>query len=279
MKKIYILIGTIIVTSTGFSQIKYDDGPIITSGNFVVSGDWGKSNISYSFQNGTTDILNNDEQDAIRQAFQLWSDYTNLNFTEVTSNPDINILWAVGNHGDGFPFDGLNGTLAHDFFPPPDGGTFSGDVHFDDAENWTLAEQATGAQPIDLVTVATHEIGHALGLDHSTVNCSIMNAFYTGSHRYLAQDDIDGIRSIYGVRSAIIGNDFGVCTNSTYSFRNVPTGSVINWSSSNTAIATVTTINNQAVVSRVPNANGVIQLTGVIDLPCGTTELCNDSFS
>ncbi len=105
MKKVYSLLAFLIITTTTFSQIKYDDGPIITSGNFVTVGTWGRNNITFSFQNGTDDIAGADEQNAIRQAFQLWADYGNLNFTEVTSNADIVILWGTGNHGDGFPFD------------------------------------------------------------------------------------------------------------------------------------------------------------------------------
>jgi len=81
-------------TLVTFSQIKYDDGPIITSGNFVIGGTWGRNNITFSFQNGTGDIAANDEHNAIRQAFQIWADYGNLNFTEVTNNADIIILWG-----------------------------------------------------------------------------------------------------------------------------------------------------------------------------------------
>lgn len=193
-----------------------------------------------------------------------------MNITEVASNGDIRVSWQVGVHGDGNPFDGLNGVLAHAFFPPPAGGTtaFAGDVHFDDAETWTMLERPVpSGQPIDLVTVAAHEIGHALGLGHSNVNCALMNAFYNGSHRYLAQDDIDGIRTIYGRRDAMITNSStALCNSATYFFRNIPTGATINWVSGDNSIATV---NNQGVVTRVGNANGTVRITATITLPCG----------
>ncbi len=104
MKKYLFISLVLIVTSPVFAQIKYDDGPIITSGNFVTVGTWGRNNITFSFQNGTNDIAADDERNAVRQAFQIWADYGNLNFTEVTSNGDIIILWGTGNHGDGFSF-------------------------------------------------------------------------------------------------------------------------------------------------------------------------------
>ena len=134
MRKLYIILTSFVISTTAFSQIKYDDGPIVSGNNFVISGTWGRNNISYSFQNGTNDIANNDEQNALRQAFQIWADYGNLNFIEVTANADIEISWGAGTHGDGFPFDGVNGVLAHAFFPPPNGGAFPGDIHFDDDE-------------------------------------------------------------------------------------------------------------------------------------------------
>jgi hypothetical protein len=62
---------------------------------------------------------------------------------------------------------------------------------------WTI-NVPPGASQIDLTTVAIHEFGHALGLNHSPVVGSVMEAFYGGPRRVLHSDDINGITSIYG---------------------------------------------------------------------------------
>ena len=44
-----------------------------------------------------------------------------------TSGGDMRIWWRRP-HGDGSPFDGASGVLAHCFYPPPNGGDIAGDA-------------------------------------------------------------------------------------------------------------------------------------------------------
>ncbi|XP_071500315.1 matrilysin-like [Diadema antillarum] len=133
----------------------------------------------------------------LRSAFKLWSDSSSLTFTEVTDPAvDVEIVmdFLQWDHGDGSNFDGRNGVLAHAFFPSPD--DIGGDVHFDKDEPFTH-ERASG---INLLQVATHELGHSLGLGHSSISGAVMAPYYSGydPNFNLHNDDIAGIRSLYG---------------------------------------------------------------------------------
>lgn len=208
-----LLLILFICVPSSAQQVRYDNLPDLAE--FVVNGrKWDNTDLTYYFLNGTNDLPGNSEQQAIQDAFDLWANVTPLTFTEASSasSADIVILWGVGSHGDGFPFDGTGGALAHAFYPPPNGGSIAGDAHFDDAETWTLSTRSSSTQPIDLMTVAAHEFGHSLGLGHSQVTGALMYPYYTGSHRYLSQDDINGIQNLYGspptpVTATILGPD------------------------------------------------------------------------
>ncbi|CAL2037002.1 unnamed protein product [Caenorhabditis brenneri] len=169
----------------------------------------------------TSDIDRVETRKTVKKAFELWSAQSyikhekkiSLTFVEASSkeDSDINILWAEGDHGDEYPFDGLNGkiegnkkenVLAHTFFP---GYTFplNGDIHFDDAESWEIdveeVEQGTGKRFFPYVLA--HEIGHALGLDHSQKSDALMHPYYKNvpiSEILLDIDDKCGVVWNYG---------------------------------------------------------------------------------
>jgi predicted Zn-dependent protease len=173
------------------------DVPDIVEGNQIdynIVGRWNITTLTYRFENFSPDLQQNIIRSAIRDAFNQWSTYAPLNLDETTTGGNIRISWATGDHGDGYPFDdagtSAGNILAHAFFP------MDGRVHFDEAENWTNNNPPSG---IDLATVAVHEFGHSLGLGHSTDTTAVMYAYYSGLRRNLLNDDIFGIRAIYGL--------------------------------------------------------------------------------
>ncbi len=186
------------VAQMSLPRCGFPDMPLGSVSEFVARGNkWSKTNLTYGFQELTRDLTATQIRSAIATAFSLWSQVTPLTFKEVapSSNPDILIRFVLGDHGDGSSFDGMGNVLAHAFSPPPNGGSLAGDTHFDEAETWSINIPATGT---DLVTVAAHEFGHALGLGHSPVRGALMAPTYTGPQRFLAQDDVKGIQSLYG---------------------------------------------------------------------------------
>ncbi|OXB72007.1 UNVERIFIED_CONTAM: hypothetical protein H355_002521, partial [Colinus virginianus] len=157
---------------------------------------WKKEDVTYRILNYTPDMLQSDVDEAIANAFQLWSSVTPLKFTRLYSgDADIMISFASRFHGDFYSFDGPGGTLAHAY---PPGSGIGGDAHFDEDENWTKFTTYSG---YNLFLVAAHELGHSLGLAHSNVFGALMYPIYmakdTRNYR-LHQDDISGIQALYG---------------------------------------------------------------------------------
>lgn len=149
-----------------------------------------------------------DELAAIQQALNSWAAVSGfINLGQVADGGGgfgaAGNAGMIGNIRVGAVFiDGASGSnvLAHAYQPGDElyfgaGGNIAGDVHFDNGNAWS---DGGTAGTIDFYTVALHELGHALGLGHSTVAGSVMEAVYGGPRRTLTADDIAGIQSIYG---------------------------------------------------------------------------------
>ncbi|XP_043202429.1 matrix metalloproteinase-2-like isoform X1 [Amphibalanus amphitrite] len=158
---------------------------------------WRTRDIKYKIESWPSSVTDKSAvREVIRKSFQVWADVSSLSFREVGpyEKAQIVIRFARGDHGDGDPFDGRGGTLAHAFFP-----LYGGDAHFDDSERWSAGDSLG----TDIFMTASHEFGHSLGLSHSDDQRSLMAPFYKspprdGGTNVLREDDVLGIQALYG---------------------------------------------------------------------------------
>jgi len=163
---------------------------------------WPVHTLKYWFdpEKYTADMTEADVRSEFLRALKMWSAEADVSFEEVANKDDANvkISWDYGDHGDGYPFYGPGGTLAHAFYPT------KGMLHFDDAEDYTTGT----VHGTNLHYVATHEMGHILGLKHAdnSLEDAIMYALYTGysDNLQLHQDDKDGIVAAMGAGTGTV---------------------------------------------------------------------------
>ncbi|APW60921.1 matrixin family metalloprotease [Paludisphaera borealis] len=154
------------------------------------------------FQSLTAVIPNmSDWQNQFLKAAAVWQQVANVNLVWVSDNGLP--LGVSGNQQGDSRFGDIrisaiplaDGTLGAAFSPPPiNGGTAAGDIVINSTVLWRINSS------FDLETVAIHEFGHALGMNHSQISNAVMYAYYNGIKQNLTNDDTSGIQSVYGAR-------------------------------------------------------------------------------
>ncbi|KAH9499345.1 hypothetical protein Btru_003829, partial [Bulinus truncatus] len=144
------------------------------------------------------------QNSVLSEAFRRWSQPSEIRVTKTSSSPDIELIFVSRNHGDGDynAFDGKGLLMAHAFLPGNQ--TLSGDIHFDADELWTHGVNKSESR--DLMMIAMHEVGHALGLPHSKSRKDIMFPLYLDYNPdpQLNIGDVKELQKFYGKRPGYV---------------------------------------------------------------------------
>lgn len=188
------------MTPRGFSMSDYVlEGPRWSSGLIT----WSFADQTYPNDGATpfTASVGSDYQSTVRAAFQAWASVANLQFENVPDSADpgqaADIRVGFGTFSDSRAIGQTNFSTQ--------GGRFVPDVliRLQDPGIEPLVANADGSftysgYSSQLYQIVLHEIGHALGLGHTTDPNAIMYPVAQPSNRTLDATDIAGIQALYG---------------------------------------------------------------------------------
>jgi Matrixin/Putative peptidoglycan binding domain len=229
--------------------------------------------LTFAFGQGTADLEGDLEFGAVKRAFGTWATTDHFAFYEVEGDAqhDFMVSWSTSAHD--FPM----GELANATLPTEE--PHQRILFNDPGYNWALHNSFIYA--VDVESVALHEIGHLLGLDHSNVPDSVMwpSQPIDGSlRRKLYRDDLNAIDALYGglparLASAIIfasrqhfgddpeslpGDFVGVSHDYTFDVPGLGVGkpAYLLFQASSVAHENVFTLNGQPIVGGLPITTG-----------------------
>jgi hypothetical protein len=135
-----------------------------------------------------------DVTDTLQAALDVWASVADISFSQTNRSRQRNSIDLTFGR-----IDGDGGTLAEAYFPADvNRSRRAGDVLFDQDETWEIGN-ARRFRATDLMLVAVHEIGHALGLEHLDESASVMVDSVSPNEQFhgLSDSDIEAILKLY----------------------------------------------------------------------------------
>lgn len=167
----------------------------------------GSLELTWNFNRGSQDDIR-----IAQMAFSAWEKVSNIRFSQRWSSVDANIVISYGAHSHNMvteqkqcenDFDDV--ILAHTFFP--EANVKQIEIHLSFDHTWSKRDtNSPSDSSISLYGVLLHEIGHALGIDHSLNQEAIMYSYYrriVQDSFHLDQDDINAVQEIYGNKPTV----------------------------------------------------------------------------
>ena len=181
--------------------------------DYALSGvKWRSSTITWSFETSNyaadatratfSNPIGTAYQPVIQQAFAAWQAVANITFVQLPDSAAVAGAAAI-RIGFGRLNTATTGTVG--FTATQSSGLYFGNdtlIALEDSAQLGLSlvggTYAYTGYSSTLLQVAIHEIGHALGLEHSTDAASVMYPTATALNRTLDASDVAGIDAIYG---------------------------------------------------------------------------------
>jgi len=205
-------------------------------------------------------------QAVISDSFAQWTSAPNtaipigtINGTTTSTTiaqDNTNVICFVCTPAGGFGKDAIAITLTA--IQDTTGNIVDADMVFNTTTTFITDPVAATGTNESLQTVATHEFGHFLGLDHTAVVRAVMNPFAPPLLLTLSYDDLAGISTNYPAPGFTPLSISGTVTNGA----GAPVFGAHVFAESNTAAAPFPNI-RKSPISALTNANGTYTISGV----------------